>query len=181
MKHWKDSLEHLLASHMLDAGSAPARPRAINSGQSNRLHVTANLATDGPEPHIRSAQRIAQSYGHVLASSAPLPGCVADASQLPYEKDTIKQALAICLCASSDPQLIRQLKHGYLQLTAWQNGVGDKTLGLNFTRIDLEADPNEIAALLEEHSAAMAPWYTLIKDEHVTLEAELRALGFQEH
>ena len=181
MKHWKNTLGHLLANQMLVASGSPATQRIVNTGPRNRLCATPDPGEDGPEPVIRAAQRIAQAYGHVLDSSAPLPGCVADAGQLPYDKDTIKQALAICLSASNDPQLTEYLKHGYLQLAAWQHGVGDKALGLDFTEIDLEADPNEIAALVQQRSATMACWDTLIKEERARLEGDLSALGFQGH
>ena len=181
MKHWKNSLAHVLASQMLVANGSPATQRIGNTGSSKHLHVTADPDNDGPESAIRTAQEIAQAYGRLLDSSAPLPGCVADASQLPYDKDTIKQALAICLSANNDPHLTQHLKHSYRQLAAWQYGVGDNTLGLDFTRIDLEADPNEIAALVQQRSAAMYWWDALIKAERTKLEAELRALGFQVH
>ena len=145
------------------------------------MRETADPGRYSPEQAIQTAQRIAQAYGDVLHSSAPLPGCVADASRLPYDKDTIKHALAICLSANNDPHLIQHLKHGYLQLAAWQYGVGDETLGLDFTRIDLEADPSDIAELVRQRSATMAWWDALIKAERATLEADLRALGFQDH
>ena len=181
MKHWKNSLGHILASQILVASGSPATQRIVNTAPPNHLRVIADPGKDGPDPAIRTARRVAQAYGHVLDSSAPLPGCVADAGQLPYDKDTIKQALVICLNASNDPHLTQYLKHGYLQLAAWQYGVGDKTLGLDFTKIDLEADPHEVAALVQQRSANMASWDTVIKAEHATLEADLSALGFQDH
>ena len=181
MKHWKNSLGYLLASQMLVASGSQAAQRNLNTGPSSHLRETPGPGKDDAEPAIRTAQKIAQAYGHVLECSAPLPGCVADASQLPYDKDTIKQALAICLSANNDPHLTRHLKHSYLQLAAWQYGVGDETLGLDFTRIDLEGDPADIAALVQQRSAAMAWWDKLIKDEQATLEADLRTLGFQDH
>ena len=144
MKHWKNSLGYLLASQMLVASASPTSQRLVNTSPSNCLRETADPGRDAPEQAIQTAQKIAQAYGHVLDSSAPLPGCVANASHLPYDKDTIKHALTICLSANNDPHLTQYLKHGYLQLAGWQYGVGDKTLGLDFTRIDLEADPNEI-------------------------------------
>lgn len=37
-----------------------------------------------------AAEKIVQDYGAVLGSSAPAPGCIADAGKLPHPKERIK-------------------------------------------------------------------------------------------
>ena len=126
--------------------------------------------------NIEEAQRIVQDYGDFLAISSPPPGAVADVNKLPHDKPVIKEALATCISVIRDPELAEHLKHGYLMLSAWQIGVGDKNRGLDFTRINLDMDPLELAELIQRKSDTMDDWRPLIKTEQATLTAELNAL-----
>jgi len=78
------------------------------------------------ELSIETAQRVVQDYRVFLESSAPLPGRVADVSELPHSKDLIKDAISVCITELRDTQLTEHLKYGYLMLSAWQSGVGTK-------------------------------------------------------
>jgi hypothetical protein len=69
------------------------------------------------------------------------------------------------------------LKVGYLQLAAWQDGVGDTQLGLDFQSIDQTADPEELATIVLENDAVMKKWQTLINAETERLKNELVKLG----
>ena len=69
-----------------------------------------------------SAIEIIQTYGEIMETSAPAPGCVADASKLPYTKERIKQALILGLKTNADPHMKEMLKVGYVQLADWQDG-----------------------------------------------------------
>ena len=129
------------------------------------------------ELSIEAAQEIVQQYANFVESSSPLPGRVADAGLLPHSKETIKNALATCICAARNTELTDHLKQGYLMLSAWQNDVGEKMPGLDLTRIDLDADPLEIAEIIQNQSATMRPWEPLIKAEQEQLGSELKALG----
>jgi len=62
-------------------------------------------------------------------------------------------------------------------LSAWQNGVGDQNLGVDFTRLDLEADPIELADIIQRDSEVMRKWNRLITAEQSILQSELKALG----
>ena len=73
---------------------------------------------------IETARGIVQDYKVFLETSAPMPGRVADVSELPHSKDLIKDAISVCITVLGDPQLTEHLKYGYLMLSAWQNGVG---------------------------------------------------------
>jgi len=104
---------------------------------------------------------------------------VADVNELPHSKDLIKDAISVCITVLGDPQLTEQLKYGYLMLSAWQSGVGAKTLGPDFTRLDLDIDPLELAQQIQQLSTPMEKWNPVIKDEQVRLKYELNALGVQ--
>ena len=126
---------------------------------------------------IAKAQRVVQDYRVFLETSAPLPGRVADERQLPHSKEQIKHAISVCISVIRDPQLNEHLKHGYLMLSAWQNGVGHTNLGVDFTQLDLDTDPIELADIIQRESDVMSKWTPMIKAEQSILRAELKALG----
>ncbi len=123
------------------------------------------------------AQQVVQRYGGCVATCAPLPGRVADTALLPYSKAVIKQALAMSINASDDHELREHLRCGYLMLSAWQDGVGLAPLGPDFTRLNLDADPLEIATNIEEQTEAVAPWRPVIEAEQEILQRELASMG----
>lgn len=124
-----------------------------------------------------TAEKIVQDYGTVLESSAPAPGCVADVCNLPYSKERIKQALVFALCLNKEPQRREHLKVGYILLADWQEGVGSGTVGIDLTRMDLNADPLEIAKRIASQANAMEKWTPLVQAEHEALKSELQKLG----
>jgi len=87
------------------------------------------------------ATQIIQEYGAVLQNNSPLPGGVADISNLPYPKNQIKKALIIGLKTNDDPQMQEMLKTAYIQLTDWQEGVGDSA----------------VVAIVASHSRVISP------------------------
>ncbi|MEH6593360.1 MAG: hypothetical protein V7746_24030 [Halioglobus sp.] len=143
----------------------------------NRLFANPKPSSDTIELSVQSAQKVVQQYCSFLESSAPLPGCVADSTQLPHCKDTIKEAIATCITAISDPVLTEHLRHGYLMLAAWQDGVGDRTLGLDFTQLNLDQDPMALAELIQQQSNRMENWNTRVEADQVSLMSELRLMG----
>ena len=126
---------------------------------------------------IARAQSVVQDYRVFLEASAPLPGRVADEHQLPHSKELIKHAISVCISVIRDPQLTEHLKHGYLMLSAWQKGVGDANLGVDFTQLDLDIDPIALADIIQRESDVMSKWTPMIKAEQSILRAELTALG----
>ena len=126
---------------------------------------------------LETAHRIVQDYADFLKTSAPLPGRLADERQLPHRKLNIKDALSVCINASSDPELIGHLKNGYLMLSAWQPGVGDSDIGVDFASLNLEADPLDVAEQIQRQSEVKHLWDPLIQAEQTELALELRALG----
>ena len=62
-------------------------------------------------------------------------------------------------------------------LSAWQSGVGEQDLGPDFSQLNLDADPMELAELIQQKSAATNQWTPVIKTEQAVLESELQAIG----
>ncbi|NCF19216.1 MAG: hypothetical protein GWP63_13315 [Haliea sp.] len=123
------------------------------------------------------ARKVVQDYANFLNTSAPLPGCVADSQQLPHHKELIKESLFTCINATGDPELIGHLKNGYLMLSAWQEGVGEHNLGMDFTELDLEAEPMFTAAQVQRQRDEVAHWRPLVEAEQKLLSADLLAFG----
>jgi hypothetical protein len=111
------------------------------------------------------ARKVVQDYANFLNTSAPLPGCVADSQQLPHHKELIKESLFTCINATGDPELIGHLKNGYLMLSAWQEGVGEHNLGMDFT------------AQVQRQREEVAHWRPLVEAEQKLLSADLLAFG----
>lgn len=126
---------------------------------------------------IALAHQVVQDYANFLNTSAPLPGCVADSSQLPYAKDVIKRSLFTCISCTGDRELIEHFKNGYLMLSAWQDAVGEQTLGLDFTGLDLDADPLEVAGQIQLQGDRVAQWKPVIEAEQKILTADLVSFG----
>lgn len=145
-------------------------------GMLNRLFGNPNAATENHLLNLETAQMIVEDYGNFLQASAPLPGCVADTSRLPHDKDIIKDALLTCMGVIRDPGLIEHLKHGYLMLSAWQEGVGEKHLGIDFTQLNLEADPLQLAASIQRQKETVDKWEIIISAEQAALKSDLREL-----
>ena len=62
-------------------------------------------------------------------------------------------------------------------LSAWQQGVGNKVLGVDFTRINLEEDPIDIATDVQYQNEQVAHWTPVVLKEQKILAAELLSLG----
>lgn len=120
---------------------------------------------------------IVQVYGNILETSAPAPGTVADASKLPYTKQQIKDAIVAALRINNDPQMKEHLKVGYIQLSDWQEGVGDSNQGLDVSSLDMSQDTEALAKAVLEQSEGSEKWNALVQKEQETLKQELQALG----
>lgn len=124
-----------------------------------------------------TAAKVIGDYARFLETSAPPPGRIADTSELPHSKNLIKDALRLLINGTDDAELIGHLKNGYLMLSAWQAGVGEQTVGVDFTSLNLEADPMEIAQKIQCQNSGMDRWKPLIREEQSALAGELRTLG----
>jgi hypothetical protein len=125
---------------------------------------------------ISAAQHILRDYGNFLELRAPLPGCVADVKHLPHSKQRIKDAIGQYVISSGEQAVREELKHGYLMLSAWQNNVGEETLGLDFAQLDLDEDPQLVAEKIQRQSASIGRWKSVIEADQSKLMAEFERL-----
>ena len=133
--------------------------------------------TPNHDKNLSLARHVVQAYANFLNTSAPLPGCVADASELPFDKEVIKESLYACINATGDPELIQHFKHGYLMLSAWQDNVGERRLGIDFTAMDLDSDPTVIAEAVQRQSDEVARWTPVVAADQKRLSNDLLAFG----
>jgi hypothetical protein len=145
----------------------------------NRLFKRGHAENKPTLLSVETAHKVVLQYAEFLETGVPLPGCVADVNQLPYPKERIKAALALCASTVDAPEITEDLKHGYLMLSAWQEGVGGQTLGLDFTALNLDEDPMLIAERIQCLSDDIQRWEPLVKAELVSLMAEFEGLKFQ--
>lgn len=138
----------------------------------NRLLKRGKAGNGSTLMSIETAHRVVREYGHFLETSAPLPGCVADVDQLPHSKEYIKAAIGVCVNKIKVPEVIEELKNGYLMLSAWQNDVGEQTLGLDFTQLDLNEDPVLIAQMIQQQSDGIGRWKPMIEADQIALMSE---------
>ena len=143
----------------------------------NRLFKRGHAEDKPTLLSVETAHKVVHQYAEFLETGAPLPGCVADVNQLPYPKEKIRAALALCATTTDAPDITEDLKHGYLMLSAWQEGVGGQTLGLNFGELNLDEDPMLIAERIQHQSASIQRWEPLIKAEQMSLLAEFERLS----
>lgn len=129
------------------------------------------------EPADAVFERIVQAYGKILETSAPVPGTVADANKLPYPKQQIKDAIVAALRCADDPQMKEHLKVGYIQLSDWQEGVGESNQGLDVSTLDMSQDTESLAKAVLEQSSGSKKWTAIAQKEQEALQQELQALG----
>ena len=120
---------------------------------------------------------IVQAYGKILETSVPVPGTVADASKLPYPKQQIKEAIVAALRSTDDPQMKEYLKVGYIQLSDWQEGVGETNQGIDVTGLDVNQDTESLANAVLDKSPGSEKWMAMAQKEQENLKRELQALG----
>jgi len=145
------------------------KERTIIGGQPPPATMTAGVA-----------EKIVQEYGASLRSLS-IPGrFVMDAGSLPHPKERIKQALILALLLETDPKQREVLKSGYIMLSDWQEGVGDEPVGLDVTKMDLNADPKELAKRIHDPLDRMIKWQAVAKEEREALKSELQKLGLWE-
>lgn len=144
------------------------------SGEKN--HVNRSQSMSPEEVSI-----IIREYGDAMDNNAPPPGGVADVSNLPFPKSKIKEAIIKAIQTSDDPEMSKALKIGYIQLSDWQEGVGDTIHGFDFLA-DASADKStkEVAELFIKEEGEMEKWREKIKQESLSLKEELVKLGLWE-
>lgn len=125
---------------------------------------------------VARARAIVSAYSAIL-EKGPVPGTVADASELPFPKETIKRALILLLTETENPKLRGQLKAAYTFLAEWQTGVGPVRLGPDISNYDLSQGALAIAKKHKAEADAVGKWLAVADAEREMLARELEAWG----
>ncbi len=135
--------------------------------------------SDSEEMSSEEAEKVIQAYGAYQAESAPVPGTVADVSQLPYPKAKIKRAILIGLGAVQDIQQKEMLKVGFMLLADFQEGVGEKNIGLDISKPYAgKADIDELAQQVLKQTEGSGKWQRVVQEEQEALKNELQKAGY---
>ncbi|MBI3373736.1 MAG: hypothetical protein HY017_18590 [Betaproteobacteria bacterium] len=130
-----------------------------------------------PESDLGRCREIVSAYSAIL-ENGPVPGTVADERELPYPKQTIRQALLVLLKTTTDPQMRGNLKAGYVCLADWQQGVGPHRVGFDITKLDQTGDALSIATRIAATEESAKKWLAKADIEQKSLVSELREMGF---
>lgn len=125
------------------------------------------------------AQRRVLDYARYLENNPPMPGTIRDLGVLPHDKQVLKGALLMCISNSDDHRLEEHLKAGYLMLSAFQRDVGPGEMGTDFSTLDLEAPPLDIATRIECDAERSGSVQARVESELVQLRDDLAALELQ--
>ena len=123
------------------------------------------------------AEDVVTAYCYALEFFAPTPGCVADESELPFPKETIKQALRWRMQHTSDADFRDSLKVAYVALADWQQGVGPDHRGLAMLPGQDGLARTTEASWITERAVEGAQWTARSNAEAERLHRELMALG----
>lgn len=120
---------------------------------------------------------VVQAYGKTLETAAPVPGTVADSKKLPYTKQEIKNAIMAALRSSDDLQMKEHFKFGYIQLSDWQDGVGESDQALDVSALDMNQECESLAKAVLDQSSGCEKWTVMAQKEQESLKQELQELG----
>ena len=129
------------------------------------------------EPSNTDFTQVVQDYGNILETSTPVPGTVADLKKLPYPKQQIKDSIIAALRNSDDQQMKEHLKFAYIQLSNWQEGVGESDQGLDLSSLDMSQDTESLAKAVLEQSSRTESWTDIVQKEQEALKQELLSMG----
>ena len=130
---------------------------------------------------------IIKAYGNLMVNNAPPSTGVADVSMLPYPKETIKAAIHIALKHTENQEMLNSLKIGYLQLSDWQENVGETIGGFDFStfsssdisKVSRDADSEQNLTQSEaDQKGDMGKWREKKFNETESLRQELIDLGY---
>ena len=123
---------------------------------------------------------VIQAYGRILEHSAPTPGCIADASKLPFPKERIREALKRAIGTTADERSRQQLGTAYLLLADWQPGVGKEAVGIDLVKGRYSDDAINRAGQLAADSERARSFEAMREQELERLRSDLRRLRILE-
>ena len=107
------------------------------------------------------------------------PGVVSDVSNLPHNKQKIKDAIISSLQATNEDSLKQHLKTADIQLADWQDGVGEKSKGLDASSLDMSQDATELAQIVHSQVSEGKELTEKMLDESKQLQRELEELDLR--
>jgi len=125
---------------------------------------------------VISAIAIMSDYGRALEMKSASGYTYCDASNLPYPKDIIKNALITVLRGVEDPQFREQVKTGIILLSDWQDGVegGVRNPLLNYDKST--GIPQDLEAM-SKYAQEVVKWGKIAMSESERVKDELIAEG----
>jgi len=134
-------------------------------------------ASPPPMDYDRARDIVADFGEHMESRPVPL-GTVRDSSELPHPKELIQAAFERLFADGVDPEWREAIKIAYLELSSWQVGVGPSSVGLDTSKLDLNADPRELARAVMAQQAAGAEFVTASTAERQKRQEELDRLSW---
>ena len=92
-------------------------------------------------------------------------------------EEHIKQALILGLHETNDERMKEMLKVGYVEISNWQENVGNEDQGLDFSKIDFNDNPRKTIEQFTKQTDIRKKWSPLVEAERKSLEKDLRNLG----
>jgi hypothetical protein len=126
-----------------------------------------------PKVTVAEIENVVHTYSEAMLSKKSV---IADVSELPYTKATIKAALLAAISATTDAKMRDQLKSSYVMLADFQEGVGSKPYSFD---PKLQDGEDEIAMMkrIAASPKSFPEISTKVLAEGQSLLAELKALG----
>jgi hypothetical protein len=140
-----------------------------------------SLKKNEKELNADEVESIVNAYGALLEKGVPASGCVADVNKLPDTKERVMNALLMTMLSAVDPELKAALKFGFTNLANFQEGVGERDIGLDLSGIDAKNMTKEdlirLAKEIQEPFSEYEKWIPIIEKEQNELEQILKTLG----
>ena len=119
------------------------------------------------------AMKIINAYGKAMMDRKSPFG---EASDLPYPKARIKEAIVHGIREGDDPKFREQLKAAYVALSEWQAGFGSRAGAIDLSAKEL-SNPIKAAAKIAAMGDDIVKVPQEVAAEAALLHAELKALG----
>jgi hypothetical protein len=136
--------------------------------------IPGSVSVERINAKIEECQRIVRAYGDALLSRKSM---YADASDLPYSKSIIKEALVVAMMATKDKQVRDQIMCSFLYLADWQDGIGPGPHDLNLTPRPGETIQERAKRFMEKSPAYMELSKKVVLEMQALFE-ELKTRGF---
>jgi hypothetical protein len=140
------------------------------------LKAARKVVVNPPRLLNSEAEVIVHAYADAMVAKAATPSILMDASELPYPKARIKEALIHAMRVTEDAKSRELLKDGYMYLSEWQEGVGQGPGPFDFTQADIDDHLRTARRIASEGPAFMKLNAQSIVEGKALLE-ELKALG----